>query len=103
MVCDSIVTQRSAALYKIHCAFNTCSEATLRAAGLILRRQAGREFFSYIPLPEYSAEHYEVLLRRWPVEPFLQHLGAFSGPVIEGQVCVCVCVCVSVCVCVCAF
>ena len=58
---------------------------SLRVAALFLRRRAGKEFHSYINLLEYNPNDYEILLRRWPSEPFLLHLGAFSGPVIEGQ------------------
>ncbi len=71
----------------IKCGFTLIlSEApTLRLAGLVLRRKSSKEFHSYIQLPEYSPRDYEVLLRTWPSEPFLKHLGAFSGPVLAGQ------------------
>lgn len=57
----------------------------LRVAGLFLRRKAGQEFHTYINILKYEPHHYEVLLRRWQSEPFLLHLGAFSGPVIDGE------------------
>ena len=63
-----------------------CREApSLRVAGLFLRRKAGKEFHTYIQLMDYNPHDYEILLRKWPAEPFLNHLGAFSGPVIAGQ------------------
>ena len=58
---------------------------SLRVAALFLRRRADKEFHSYINLLEYNPNDYEILLRRWPSEPFLLHLGAFSGPVLAGQ------------------
>lgn len=57
----------------------------LRAAGLFLRRKAGQEFHTYISILNYNPDHYEVLLRKWPREPFFHYLAAFSGPVIAGE------------------
>ena len=54
-------------------------------AALFLRRRADKAFHTYINLLEYNPSDYEVLLRSWPTEPFLHHLGAFSGPVITGE------------------
>ena len=61
------------------------SPPSLRVAGLFLRRRADKAFHTYINLLEYNPSDYEVLLRSWPTEPFLHHLGAFSGPVITGE------------------
>ena len=54
-------------------------------SGLFLRRKPDKEFHSYIPMLDYSADDYEVLLRVWGSEPFPGHLGAFSGPMIVGE------------------
>ena len=61
------------------------SSPNLRVAALFLRRRADKAFHTYINLLEYNPSDYEVLLRSWPTEPFLHHLGAFSGPVITGE------------------
>ena len=61
------------------------SPPSLRVAALFLRRRADKAFYTYINLLEYNPSDYEVLLRSWPTEPFLHHLGAFSEPVITGE------------------
>lgn len=71
--------------YDLMFTFALSEAPTMRLAGLFLRRKAGREFHNYIQLLDYDPREYEVLLRRWPTEPFLQHLGAFSGPMIVGE------------------
>ena len=57
----------------------------LRVAGLFLRRRKDKEFLRYTDHLPYKASDYEVLLRRWPSEPFESYLGAFSGPAISGE------------------
>ena len=54
-------------------------------AGLLLRRREGKEFYHYTDSLSYNPADYEVLLRRWPSEPFKSYLGAFSGPAIQGD------------------
>ena len=65
--------------------YSGMQSSQIRVAGLFLRRKSGQEFHTYINILNYNPNHYEVLLRRWPSEPFLLHLGAFSGPVIDGE------------------
>ena len=57
----------------------------IRVAGLILRRKKGKEFHHYTDRLPYDQTDYEILLRRWPSDPFKSYLGAFSGPTIPGD------------------
>ena len=57
----------------------------LRVAGLFLRRRKCKEFHCYIDRLPYDPSDYEILLRRWPSEPFKSYLGAFSGPAIPEE------------------
>lgn len=81
-----LVAQYSMQLLRLYCYhYSDMQSSQLRVAGLFIRRKTGQEFHTYIDVINYNPEHYEVLLRRWPSEPFILHLGAFSGPIIAGE------------------
>ena len=54
----------------------------IKLAAVVLRRRAGCEDIVYRQeLVPYSSGDYEVLLRQWPSQPYLDYLAVFSGPV----------------------
>ena len=56
-----------------------------KLAALLLRRKAINEKTVYDDIVLYNPAEYEVLLRHWPAEPYLNHLAAFSGPLVMGN------------------
>ncbi len=56
-----------------------------KLAALPIRRKANKEKNIYDGISIYSPYDYEIFLRKWPAEPHLNHLAAFSGPVIQGN------------------
>ena len=60
--------------------FSQTSSKQIKLAALILRRTLKSEEKIYQQTIPYQATDYEVLLRYWPAEPYLNSLAAFSGP-----------------------
>ena len=57
-----------------------------KLAALPIRRKASEERDIYDDCSQYNPFDYEILLRRWPADPHLNSLAAFSGPIIEDSV-----------------
>lgn len=61
------------------------SQGGISYAALVLRRRREKEKRVYRELFPYSAEDYEVLLRYWTEEPYLNYLTAICSPVNTGD------------------
>lgn len=67
----------------LSCHFRDLDVPSIKLAGVLIRRKD--DLWRYPQVSSYSAKEYEVLLRAWPLEPFLDHLSLFSGPLMDVE------------------
>lgn len=58
----------------------SCRPERLQYGSLVLRRRRDKEQRVYNEIFPYSSADYEVLLRHWPTEPYLNYLAALYTP-----------------------